>query len=1310
MEAPPSTVDGHHGATHQTTRIDLCGHVDIFDMVDIDLFTVVALNIMVLKLGYTSKSEHIFYNYLKPLTSLDEGLYALACEEDVRCMGTLVRSFKLIKVYIEHGVTDLDSYLKAPQFRATLEEITDEDGSIAANINEKMILSGVDTQSHILPTIQTQFSDINLSFVSQQATASHVIDDVMRQLSFDETELDGEVGFDDVAEGGCGQFRVSHDESFRVDDMDLNLNEPVSNQEPIMAEVSNEVPIVEEVGTQEFSVEDVVVEDYVSSEEDVEQGNGQQDESAFTDGQFFYDDERITNIFLIDEENEIVKHDVDSYLFGISMDLPFENIGITNLVSDDVLGMDVDVINADGFDSDLGNDEEKNNRKRRLAELSTEIEGVINASGQWKYSFYTRQKITTPKEARDKVYLHFIESRMNLKLYKNDGVRIRARCDRKVPVFTMSQGTGPTGQNREMEVGPSGSSGPTTRSKKGKIQSTNHNTTVKITVERNTDPSLPTRVFQRIYICLRLLKLGIRACRRDRLGLDGAFIKGPFPGQVLVAVRLDSNNGIYPLAYALAKAESKSSWCWFLQCLGDDIDLHPNSNFTFISDRQKGIILAIKTVFSSAKHIYFLRHIHENIKQGWFGQAYKDLLWRAASATNIRDFEKCMMELKTMNPKAHKWLNKIPSKHWARSYFSGYEEKKFGVGGNNTEAGSSASGQAQQTEPAVGQDGSGGSGAGAVIGLSAAGEGGTGVASQGSSRSRWKKRRVQIERISPQKRTPTQSTSQPSTSSQVPVSKTKNAYGREMGDGVPTQSSVAGVIDNRKFMIVDEEDLIFKKNSPMAEEIPEMLRVCVAKKNRRKDENIMKYQSRSYGKRLCKPLLYKHFVMNSIGDCTRKACITRHVALLLPPLLVPSPPLPLASPLTTSPTDIGAPLGYRAAEIRIRALLPSTSRRTDIPEADVPPQKRACLTTLALRFEARESSAAGVTRKPGPTESDLRRYMVKQADKSGAIAAHVRTLEAHVAALIAQTSSLQTQLTTTLGRIEILEDRDPEPQEGPAEAGRTFVYLLAIIKMAPKIRTTRATPATTTTLTTTVTDAQHQALIHRGVAAALAEHDADRSRNGDNSNDSGTGERRMFLEESAKVERYIGGLPDMIHGSVKASKPYQNQQQPFKSNNVTRAYTAGPRDEKHYGGTKPLCPKCNYHHNGPCAPKCTNCKKIGHLARDCKGRPAATNNNNNNNLNNNNNQRARRENARGITCFECGVQGHYKSDCPKLKNGNQENRAGNKNTMARAYAVGTARTNPNSNVVMGTFPLNNRYALILFETGADRSFISTAFS
>nr|GEX90955.1 putative reverse transcriptase domain-containing protein [Tanacetum cinerariifolium] len=154
---------------------------------------------------------------------------------------------------------------------------------------------------------------------------------------------------------------------------------------------------------------------------------------------------------------------------------------------------------------------------------------------------------------------------------------------------------------------------------------------------------------------------------------------------------------------------------------------------------------------------------------------------------------------------------------------------------------------------------------------------------------------------------------------------------------------------------------------------------------------------------------------------------------------------------------------------------------------------------------------------------------------------------------------------------------------------------------------------------------------------------------------------KMFPEESAKVERYIGSLPGMIHSSVKASKPQSMQEaiefatemmdKKMLTHAEPRAYTAGQRDMKPYEGTKPLCPKCNYHHDGPCAPKCINYKKIGHLACDCKGRPAANNNNNKNqNNNNNNNQKAQGATARGITCYECGVLGHYKSDCPKLKN------------------------------------------------------------
>ncbi|GJW59469.1 putative reverse transcriptase domain-containing protein [Tanacetum coccineum] len=208
---------------------------------------------------------------------------------------------------------------------------------------------------------------------------------------------------------------------------------------------------------------------------------------------------------------------------------------------------------------------------------------------------------------------------------------------------------------------------------------------------------------------------------------------------------------------------------------------------------------------------------------------------------------------------------------------------------------------------------------------------------------------------------------------------------------------------------------------------------------------------------------------------------------------------------------------------------------------------------------------------------------------------------------------------------------------------------------------------------------------------------------------------RMFHEESEEVEKYVGGLPDMIRGNVMSHQPKsmekaiefandqmdqkvltiterqaeqkrklefnvgnnQGHQQQNKRQNTRRAYTVRPGEKRKYTGSLPLCTKSNYHHEGPCAPRCNKCKKIGHLAHDCRS---------------------------------FGPNGHFKKDCPKPRNGNRGNQHGNGNAPAKVYVVGNAGTNPDSNIITGTFLLNERYASILFDTGADRSFVSTTFS
>ncbi|GKC68844.1 putative reverse transcriptase domain-containing protein [Tanacetum coccineum] len=212
---------------------------------------------------------------------------------------------------------------------------------------------------------------------------------------------------------------------------------------------------------------------------------------------------------------------------------------------------------------------------------------------------------------------------------------------------------------------------------------------------------------------------------------------------------------------------------------------------------------------------------------------------------------------------------------------------------------------------------------------------------------------------------------------------------------------------------------------------------------------------------------------------------------------------------------------------------------------------------------------------------------------------------------------------------------------------------------------------------------------------------------------------KMVPGEEDRVEKFIGGLPDNIQENVITAKPMRlqdpiriannlmdqklkgyaminaenkrrldnnqkdnrMQQPPYKRLNlggqsVARTYTAGNNERRGYDGPFPYYNKCKLHHEGPCTVKCGKCNKVRYMARDYMNEVATTAT-----------QRALVVNQRVGTW------------------GNKTNEA-----RGKAYMLEGGEANLDSNIITGTFLLNNHYASMLFDSGADRSFGSSTFS
>ena len=202
------------------------------------------------------------------------------------------------------------------------------------------------------------------------------------------------------------------------------------------------------------------------------------------------------------------------------------------------------------------------------------------------------------------------------------------------------------------------------------LESVNPNTTA--VVERTSENKS-----QLLFICHGTSATGFTHCH-PLLGLDGTHLKNKYCGILLAATATDANGQLFPLAYAVVDAENNSNWLWFLHLLHTIVESHASvfllqpKRLVILSDRQKGLLDGVDSVFPNSAHGYCMKHLEENFHKQFKNVELKKLLWKAARATNKADYDAALADMTKINSKSVPWLMAHAGpEHWAELYFPG---------------------------------------------------------------------------------------------------------------------------------------------------------------------------------------------------------------------------------------------------------------------------------------------------------------------------------------------------------------------------------------------------------------------------------------------------------------------------------------------------------------------------------------------------------------------------------------------------------------------------------------------------------------
>ncbi|XP_045808989.1 uncharacterized protein LOC123903143 [Trifolium pratense] len=183
--------------------------------------------------------------------------------------------------------------------------------------------------------------------------------------------------------------------------------------------------------------------------------------------------------------------------------------------------------------------------------------------------------------------------------------------------------------------------------------------------------------FQRLFISFQASIYGFLNACRPLLGLDRTYLKSKYLGTLLLATGFDGDGAVFPLAFGVVDEESDDNWMWFLSELHNLLEINTENmpRLTILSDRQQGIVDGVDANFPTAFHGFCMCHLSDSFRKEFNNTMLVNLLWEAANALTIIEFETKVLEIEGISQDAAYWIQRVPPRLWATAYFEG---QRFG--------------------------------------------------------------------------------------------------------------------------------------------------------------------------------------------------------------------------------------------------------------------------------------------------------------------------------------------------------------------------------------------------------------------------------------------------------------------------------------------------------------------------------------------------------------------------------------------------------------------------------------------------------